>query len=183
MDADQDYKGHREMISAWSRVVASIPDARLLIVGAGTGLASLKAAAAQSPAADRIEFRGFVAEADMPELWRSAHVFALPSRNEGFGIVYVEAMRYGLPVIASIHDAGREVNIDGITGYNVDLEHKCDLPEKLFHLLKSPDEARAMGQAGWQRWHDHFRFSAFASRLRGSLSDFVDLPERPTSST
>jgi glycosyltransferase involved in cell wall biosynthesis len=45
----------------------------------------------------------------MVALWRRAHVFAMPSRGEGFGLVYIEAMRYGVPVIASIHEKRAEM--------------------------------------------------------------------------
>ena len=176
IDQSEYYKGHHELIAAWTKVVAAIPEARLLIAGGGSGLTAIKSLASSSPVASRIDVLGFVPEADIAALWRSAHVFAMPSRNEGFGIVYAEAMRHGLPVIASIHDAGSEVNADGVTGFNVDLDKADDLTEKLIFLLEDPDKARAMGQAGRQRWREHFRYSAFARRLRQSLTGYIAFP-------
>jgi phosphatidylinositol alpha-1,6-mannosyltransferase len=176
IDKSQYYKGHHELIAAWPKVAASVPDARLIIAGGGSGLDAIKSLASASPVASQIEMLGFVPEADIAALWRSAHVFAMPSRNEGFGIVYAEAMRHGLPVIASVHDAGCEVNADGVTGFNVDLDKADDLTEKLIFLLNHPAKADAMGRAGQQRWREHFRYSAFARRLRQSLTGFIAFP-------
>lgn len=165
IDNAEGYKGHAELVSAWPRVAAAVPGARLLIAGAGPGLGELKSRAAASGAAGLIEFTGFVPEEDLPKVWQRAQVFAMPSRNEGFGLVYAEAMRHGLPVIASVHDAGREVSIDGVTGYNVDLDREGELEERLIALLRSPNLAKRLGEAGQTRWSEHFRFSAFKRRL------------------
>jgi glycosyltransferase involved in cell wall biosynthesis len=81
-----------------------------------------------------------------------AHAFAMPSRQEGFGIVYVEAMRYGLSVTASVHDSGREANLAGAIGFNVDLARRHELSERLIRLLGDIDLAESMGQAGFRRW-------------------------------
>ena len=96
---------------------------------------------------------------------RHTALFAMPSRGEGFGLVYIEAMRHGLPVTASVHDAGQEVNVDGETGYNINLGTPGELPARLIALLKDRDKAAAMGAAGRRRWEDHFRFSAFRDRF------------------
>ncbi len=167
------YKGHAELINAWTDVVAAIPKARLVIAGGGPGFAATKGAVGQSPVVANIDLLGFVAEGSLHELLRSAHVFAMPSRKEGFGLVYVEAMRYGLPVIASVHDAAPEVNLHRETGFNIDLDRKGDLSEHLIHLLRSTDLCRAMGQAGFKRWHENFRWSRFQQRLQPMLEEFV----------
>jgi phosphatidylinositol alpha-1,6-mannosyltransferase len=175
IDKEQDYKGHRQVIGSWAGIVAAVPEARLVVAGAGTGLDAMKELARQSAAAASLEFLGFVSERDMPALWRRTHVFAMPSRNEGFGIVYIEAMRHRVPVIASVYDAGREVNVDGVTGFNVELDRPAQLADAVVQLLREPDRARAMGEAGHARWRDDFRYGAFAVRLNHALSGFLDL--------
>lgn len=173
IDDTQGYKGHAELVAAWPKIASAVPDARLLIVGGGSGLAALQNEVRVSPVAGQIEIAGFVSESEAPAYWHRAHVFAMPSRNEGFGLVYVEAMRYGLPVVASVHDAAPEVNLHGETGYNVDLDKKDDLADRLIELLRSPDLGRKLGEAGFQRWREHFRFSAFQRRLIPILEEFV----------
>ena len=167
------YKGQVEVVSAWPSVLAAIPEARLVVAGNGDGLNPLRQLAARLPCADRIEFRGFVPESQMDELWATATVFAMPSRKEGFGLVYIEAMRQAVPVIASIHDASSEVNLDGETGYNVNLDRPDELRDRLIYLLKNPDAAAALGRQGQARWAKHFRYSAFRERFLPIVSDFV----------
>jgi phosphatidylinositol alpha-1,6-mannosyltransferase len=169
------YKGHAELIECWHRVVEAVPEARLWIVGKGSGLEAHQKMARQSPAAARIEFKGFVPEARMLELWSQADVLAMPSRYEGFGLVYIEAMRYGVPVIGSVHDAAPEVNVDGKTGFNVNLDQDGALAERLIQLLKEPELARRMGQGGRERWNEHYRYSAFRRRFLGHLHEFLDI--------
>lgn len=169
------YKGHAELIACWHKVVSSVPGARLTIVGKGVRLAEIRRQSAASPAADKIELLGFVPDEAMAKIWAETSVFAMPSRGEGFGLVYIEAMRYGIPVIASIHDAAPEINIDGETGYNVDLEKPDELPDRLIALLKDADLRNRMGDAGFRRWSEHFRFSAFRERFLPFLAELLSV--------
>jgi phosphatidylinositol alpha-1,6-mannosyltransferase len=165
LDATEGWKGHAELLDCWPEVVAAVPGARLVIAGGGTGLAALRDGVRSSSVGSSIDVLGYVSEEELPGLFERAHVFAMPSRQEGFGIVYAEAMRYGLPVIASVHDAGQEINVDGQTGFNVNLEQPRQLSERLILLLSDPDFAAAMGERGFQRWKQHFAYSCFAGRF------------------
>jgi len=170
---EEGFKGHRDLIQCWPEVLAAVPDARLVIAGTGSGKEALQRQAAASPAADRIEFRGFVPQERLEDLWAETSVFAMPSRAEGFGLVYIDAMRHAIPVIASVHDAAQEINVDGETGYNVDLNKPHELPERLIELLRHPDRAAALGQKGQKRWAKHFSFTAFKNRFRPLLREFL----------
>jgi phosphatidylinositol alpha-1,6-mannosyltransferase len=169
LDRDGGYKGHRELIACWPRVVSAMPAARLLIAGSGPGQAIIGSWVQASPVRDRIELLGFVPEAALPELWGRARVFAMPSRGEGFGLAYVEAMRHGLPVVASIHDAAVEVNLDGETGFNVNLNTQDALPQRLIALLQDDALATRLGDAARERWARHFGHAAFRARFRPHL--------------
>lgn len=165
MDEGDLYKGHVELIGAWPKVVASVPDARLVIVGSGSGKQKVIDLAAASNASPSITITGFLSEEELARVWSEAHVFAMPSRAEGFGLVYIEAMRHGIPVIASVHDAGQEVNIDGCTGYNVDLDMAGSLESRIIEMLRDTDLTQRMGSAAQIRWRENFRYSAFKERL------------------
>jgi phosphatidylinositol alpha-1,6-mannosyltransferase len=166
-------KGHRDLVRCWPRVVQAVPEATLQIVGRGEGLAELQELVRRSSVADRIVFAGFVPEVELDRLYAQSAVFCMPSRQEGFGLVYVEAMRHGLPVIASVHDAAPEIVLDGQTGYTVDLDKPDELPERIIRLLRDPDHARQLGECGRQRWGAHFRYSAFCERFRPLLREFL----------
>jgi phosphatidylinositol alpha-1,6-mannosyltransferase len=167
------YKGHRELIACWPQVAAAVPDALLRIVGTGPDVEALQSCARESPAADRITFEGFVPDSTLDALYAQATVFAMPSRGEGFGLVYVEAMRHGLPVIASTHDAAPEVVLDGRTGYTVNLDQPNELPERIIYLLKNPENAKQLGINGQRRWAEHFRYSSFRDRFQPILCAFM----------
>jgi phosphatidylinositol alpha-1,6-mannosyltransferase len=174
MDADGGYKGHRELIAAWPAVVGAVGDARLVIVGRGPGMEVIAKLVGESPVAGNIEMKGFVPDGELDRLWGRTAVFAMPSRGEGFGLVYIEAMRHGIPVIASVHDAAPEVNVDGETGYNVDLDRDGGgLAERVIYLLRNREVAAEMGRNGQRRWQEHFRYSAFRGRFRELLGDFL----------
>ena len=111
-------------------------------------------------------------EAEIESVWAQAHVFAMPSLTEGFGLVFIEAMRRGLPVISSRSDAGSEVNLDGETGFALARDNAQGLVDALVALLRSPDLRARMGAAGQARWRQDFRFSAFARRFLAETADF-----------
>lgn len=164
------YKGHRELIEIWPCVADAVPDAELVVAGHGSGLEEVRALAQASPARESIEVVGFVPESEIEGLWAKSWVFAMPSRGEGFGLVYAEAMRNAIPVVASVHDAGCEVNVDGETGFNVDLDRPSDLKERLIALLRDPELCARIGKQGREHWSGKYRYSAFRNRLLESLS-------------
>jgi len=173
IDATEMYKGHLELIDCWPSVMAAIPDARLLIAGGGDGLGILRLRARASAAASNIEFTGLLPQDQIDALWSRAHVFAMPSRGEGFGLVYIEAMRRGLPVIASMQDAGQEINLHGVTGYNVDLERDGELARRTIELLSNKALARQFGENGREHWRANFCFSAFRRRMEPIMAEFL----------
>lgn len=166
-------KGQGVLVALWPRVVAAVPDARLLLVGKGPALEALRDLARQSPAAGSIEVAGFVPEAEIEAVWARARVFAMPSLTEGFGLVFIEAMRRGLPVIASLADAGAEVNLDGETGFNLARDKEGRLVDALVALLRERDLGARLGAQGQQRWRTEFSFSAFARRLEATMAGFL----------
>jgi phosphatidylinositol alpha-1,6-mannosyltransferase len=178
IEAPEGRKGHYEMVDVWPKVVAAVPGARLIVAGAGTGLEALRRHAAASPAAASIDVLGHVPEEGLPALFASAHVYAMPSRQEGFGIAYIEAMRFGLPIIASLDDAGCEINVDGETGYNVAAADRDRLADCLIELLRSPDRCAVLGAAAAERWRIHFRYSCFAQRFLAIWNEFASIGGR-----
>ncbi len=172
------YKGHDELVACWPRVVEAVPAARLHVVGAGTGLEELRARVAASPVASRIRVHGFLGDAELEALYGRVRAFAMPSRAEGFGLVYVEAMRHGLPVLAASEGAAPEVVRDGETGYLVEPGRPEPLVARLAALLGDAARADRLGRAGQARWREHFRFGCFEARFGAILDRFLEEPSR-----
>jgi len=103
-------KNFEGLIGAFDRIQAEFPELHLVIAGGRGWLYDpILAAAAVSPAADRIHVVGFVADEDLPALYSLARTFAFPSHYEGFGLPVLEAMSCGTPVLASDNSSLPEV--------------------------------------------------------------------------
>ena len=165
MSAAERYKGHDELIEAWAEVRTRVADARLVVVGGGDDVPRLRGKVAELGLSAAVLFCGRVSDATLAELRRAARVFAMPSRGEGFGLVYLEAMRTGLPCIGATDDAAREVIAHGETGMLVAQADREALVDALAGFLQSPGRARQMGEAGRRRAADHFSYPVFRDRL------------------
>ena len=174
MDAGEGYKGHTEAIAAWPRVLADRPDAKLVIVGDGDDKPRLEALAARAGVTGAVEFRGFLGHDDLRDIYRRAALFLMPSRGEGFGIVYLEAMAHGLPCIGSRHDAAGDVIVDGQTGFLVAQDDEAEIAERVTQLLRDPALRQTMGQAGRDRVRAVFSFERFSSRLVEAIERHLD---------
>lgn len=171
MAASERYKGHDQVLEALPRV----PGAHLVVAGDGDDRARLVARAAELGLKKRVTFTGFVSEATLAELYRRAAVFVMPSLGEGFGLVYLEAMRAGKPCVAARRSAAEEVVADGATGFLVDRDDPQELASVLSRLLDSPDLARRMGEAGRRRWREEFSLDRFQAALRPILDDLQEV--------
>jgi phosphatidylinositol alpha-1,6-mannosyltransferase len=103
------------------------------------------------------------------QAYADAAVFAMPSRGEGFGLAYLEAMSAGLPCIGSVHDAASEVISDGVTGFLVDQENVSELAGRLRLLLTDRARRMEMGRRGRERWEREFTYDQFRRRLQRVL--------------
>jgi glycosyltransferase involved in cell wall biosynthesis len=126
-----------------------LPDATLLLVGDGELATDLRRAAASSGVADRVRFTGELPPREVSAVLSQADLFLLPSLYESFCMAAVEAMYYGLPVVASNLPCLREVLGDGQLFFPV---HDQDaLTQIVKRLLDTPRERAAIGAAGKER--------------------------------
>lgn len=165
MSSSEGYKGHREVLAALPRVLARHPEARLVIAGGGDDRSRLEALARDRGLDGAVRFTGFVSEATLGGLYRHCLALVLPSRGEGFGLVFLEAMRAGKPVVAAQGSAAEEIVVDGETGLLVDADSPESIAGALCHLLENPESRRRMGAAGRERWRRDFSPELFRQRL------------------
>lgn len=114
------YKGHRKLINVLPLVLRQHPDAVYVVVGDGNARAQLEALVVARGLGGAVRFLGRLGDADVLQLYRSSHVFAMPSTKEGFGIVFVEAAATGLPVIGGNCDGSADALADGVIGTMLD---------------------------------------------------------------
>jgi len=158
-------KGQDVLIAAWPSVVAEVPDAVLCFAGGGERLDRLRALAAASPAAASIRVCGALSEAEVESLHRRARLFAMLSKVEGFGLVFAEAMRHGVPVLTSDADASTEISRDGETGFAVSRDDLAGVAGRIVSVLKDERLHERLSRAAFERWSRQFCFSAFQTRF------------------
>jgi phosphatidylinositol alpha-1,6-mannosyltransferase len=160
------YKGHDVLIDLWPRIRDAVPDARLVVAGDGDDRARLEAkAAALGPP---VRFLGRVSDQALDALYRDCAFFVMPSRDEGFGLVFLEAMRAGKACIGGA-GAAAEVIEDGVTGLVVDATDEGEIEKAVVRLFLEPETRARMGGAGAERVAREFTEAHFRRRFRAIL--------------
>jgi phosphatidylinositol alpha-1,6-mannosyltransferase len=166
--ASQPGKGHDALIEGWPIVRRSVPDAELWIVGQGDDGQRLRELAARHDVSECVRFFGRVSDADLFQLYREASIFAMPSCQEGFGLVYLEAMRHGLPCIGSTADAAAFV-IDDSCGLLVPYGDAVATAEAVAMLLSDSERRERLAAGGRARVTENFGIESFRAKLLDGL--------------
>lgn len=146
-------KGVDILLRAWLRVLARAPGSRLLMVG-GNEDVDYAAMAHNSGVAGSIDFAGY--QENVKPWLAASQALVLPSRREGGGLVALEAMALGLPVIGSNVGGIPEYVQDGRTGTIMPVADDISLAAAMTALALAPEHARALGAAGRQRVANEF---------------------------
>lgn len=165
LSAYEDYKGHRELISAWHEVRRHISNAQLVIAGDGDLRPTLEHTITKKDLSHSVKTLGYISEEVKQKLLVESRCLAMPSRNEGFGLVYLEAMRVGRPCLVSTEDAGREVVNPPEAGLAVDVRNNAMLVEATCRLLTKGPEWDNWCRSAKQRYDQFFTKDRFQSRL------------------
>jgi asparagine synthase (glutamine-hydrolysing) len=132
------YKGFDEVLESMPQLVASRPNLVYMIIGDGNDRRRLQAKARDLGVESHVIFTGFIPEDEKRDHYNLADAFVMPSRGEGFGIVFLEAMACGVPVVASSLDGGREALRDGALGTLVDPNDAVAIREAIMAAVSRP---------------------------------------------
>lgn len=135
MAAKERYKGFDEVLEVLPGLIGSIPNLKYLLVGDGTDRSRLEQKARDLQIGDRVVFTGKVSEDEKVDHYRLADAFVMPGSGEGFGIVYLEAMGCGLPVVGSKIDGSPAALLGGELGSLVDPTNARDVEMSILTLL------------------------------------------------
>jgi phosphatidylinositol alpha-1,6-mannosyltransferase len=179
LSASERYKGHDVMLDAWPAVLARVPNAIYCIVGDGDDRARLESRARELKVTDSVRFAGSAFSADLRDWYHRCRVFAMPAqtnldlsppRGEGFGIVFLEAMAYGKPVIGPREGAPSEFIHSGEHGLLVNPVDPVEVAKALIELLQDEDRAESMGRAARAWAFEEYGEEKFRERLAGILA-------------
>jgi starch synthase len=157
---DFERKGGAVLLRAFARVHARLPHARLVIAGCEPPVHQAG-----------VEIAGFIdktsadGEQRLAALFARAAVFTMPSHFEPFGIVYAEAMHFGLPCVGVRHCAMPEIISDGETGLLVPPDDDEALARALIRILEDRELAERMGRAAMVKAQERFRWDTVANKM------------------
>jgi glycosyltransferase involved in cell wall biosynthesis len=172
--ASERYKGMDTLITALPKLLTRWPELQLVAVGDGDDRNWLEDLAEECGVNMHVHFLSGLSYAQLAACYSACEIFALPSRGEGFGLVYLEAMACGKPVIGGAHGGAPEVIEDGKTGYLVQHGDAVQLATSIETLLANPEIAREMGRRGKERVEHEFRFNVFAKSLKKILRELCE---------
>jgi teichuronic acid biosynthesis glycosyltransferase TuaC len=158
-------KGHELLLRSFGAIQQQFPEHSLEIIGDGPERGRLQKLADKLGAAGRVFFRGRQSRREVADAMRRATVFALPSRYEGLGCVYLEAMSAGRPVIASMGQGIDEVIEQGVNGCLIEADYLQGLTDTLLRLLQQPEVRREMGEKARRTILQGYTLEQQAARL------------------
>jgi glycosyltransferase involved in cell wall biosynthesis len=168
MAGDERYKGHDPLLEIWRDVTAAVPGAVLRIVGDGDDRSRLEHEAASLNLGDQVVFLGGLDEDELHREYERCTAFVMPSRDEGFGFVFVEAMRAARACIGS-RGAASEIIVDGETGVLVEPGNRAQLLQGVVRMLRDRAATEAMGARGRARFLQLYTEERFRHRFTALL--------------
>jgi phosphatidyl-myo-inositol dimannoside synthase len=169
LDRADAYKGVDVLIEAVARLRGMHRGLRLEVVGDGDDRPRLEELAERCGVRENVRFLGTLEREALMDCYRACDIFALPSGGEGFGLVFLEAMAFGKPIVGGAEGGTPDVVADGETGILVphgDVEKLAAALERLLGDAKLREE---MGRRGRERVEKHFLFEHFQARLTALL--------------
>ena len=164
--SNQRHKGQDALIKAMPMVLKNVPEAQLILAGGGDLHEEYAALAHANNVEDSVFITGFVSDEKLARLYKACYLFAMPSKGEGFGLVYLEAMNWSKPCIGGKLDAARDVIVDNETGILLDEPHNpVQIADAVKFLFENPEHAEEMGRAGKQRLEERYLFPHFCNRF------------------
>lgn len=165
-------KGQDVLIRALPAIARRVPDAALLLVGAGPYRQQLERMVQEGGLERDVVFSGSVPFGELPAHYAAGDVFAMPCRSrlrglevEGLGIVYLEANACGLPVVAGDSGGAPDAVLEGVTGHVVDGRRVEEVADRVSELLADETKRKTMGDAGREWVSREWRWPTLAARL------------------
>lgn len=146
---DTAHKGQDILLQAMPKVLSKVPDAKLLVAGIGKDLAELKDLTTKLKIAESVEFKGPVYGSTKTQYLKNCRALCVTPRTESFGIVYLEAMAYGLPIVTT--RVGGIPEVVGDSALLVPPNDPSALADSLIQVLADDELADALSEKGLER--------------------------------
>ncbi len=178
------FKGPDDLIRAAKIIIADFPDCYFLLAGredlSTVGYkAKLEEMIQALGLTDRVKLIGY--RQDLDVVFASANVVVMPSHEEAFGLVALEGLAMGKPVVATRAGGVPEFMIDGEIGYLIEPKDYKALADRILRLLRQPEKAKRMGEKGRKRVVSLFNDELYAKRIGAFLAEAIEKKPSPRS--
>jgi len=170
-------KGVQTLLEALPMIRDRIPGVRLIVAGSGPYEEELHRLAVQLGVDRQVTFTGYINEATRNQLYAHAAVAAFPSLYEPFGLVALEAMATGTPVVVGDCGGFAETVADGVNGLRAQPGNAGDLAAKIITLLENRDLAARLSRQGLRDVEERFAWPAIARQYEAVYQKIVFSPE------
>ncbi|MGP1386889.1 MAG: glycosyltransferase family 4 protein [Thainema sp.] len=163
------YKGYDQVLRALPAIRQYIPDVHYVLAGKGDDTPRIQQLICQLGLEDAVTLAGFIPDEELCDHYNLCDVFALPSKGEGFGIVYLEALACGKPVLAGNCDGAVDPLEHGKQGYLINPDSSLEIAQTLIDILHRQQHLndnqqrmkirnRAIAQFGIEQFRKHLEF-------------------------
>ena len=170
------YKGCDYLVRAMPIIVSKVPEAQLILVGTGPMTEELKAIAGRLGIEAKIIFAGFIPDEDLPDYYAAGDVFVLPSvsSEEGFGLVQLEAMACGKPVVTTTIPGVCEVDSQEVATIHVPPRNPEALSDAVVSIFQDSDLAIRLGNDGRKLVENKYTWAKVARHIQEIYSQALD---------
>lgn len=171
LDSTERDKGYDRVIAVLPQIRNKIKNLKYLLVGSGDDLSRVLQMIETLGLKETVVLPGFVANEELADYYNACDVFVMPSKKEGFGIVFLEALACGKPVVAGNQDGSRDALLDGRLGFLVDPEREDQLVNTITQVLEGTADPLLLNPVYLRRTVlEHFGFEAFCKRVEELFS-------------
>ncbi|MGF1587801.1 MAG: glycosyltransferase [Pleurocapsa sp.] len=170
------HKGYDQILKALPEIRQTIPNVHYIIVGKGSDRPRIEKLIAELDLKDCVTLAGFIPDAELNDHYNLCDVFAMPSKGEGFGIVYLEALACGKPTLGGDRDGARDALCQGELGVLVNPDDIGAIAQNLIQILQGthPHPLIYQPEILRQKVIDTFGFAQFQKTLKKLMKDYLN---------
>lgn len=178
LSASEQYKGYDKIITALPEIKKVIPNVHYILIGKGDDQPRIKKLISQLELQNNVTLTGFVPEPELCAHYNLCDIFAMPSQQEGFGIVYLEALACGKPTLGGNKDAAKEALCHGELGALINPNDISEITQTLIQILQGSYSHPIIYQPETLRHlvMQKYGFERFQHTLAQHLDEFISCP-------
>ena len=174
IDRREGRKGHLSLINILPALQKKFPDVQLVFPGPGNGQEELIELARKRGVSSSVFLPGWVPPETLKSLYRRCYAFTMPSEQEGFGMVYLEAMSFAKACVGCFDQGAEDIIMHGETGFLVrDPDNSNELLDTLTNLLANPELTQTLGKNGFERLRQFFTAEHYQARVKEKISKIL----------